>query len=151
MKKIKKSPQALLKKAYNNYDFLNSPSARIIRILAELIEPQTRFQKYNLHNTIVFFGSARILPKTIALKNLKSITARLAKNKKPTQKLIQAGQQAQRDVLMSRYYEDAVQLSEKLTRWFCHCQNTKENFVICSGGGPGIMEAASLGAKQANG
>ena len=72
------------KKAYNNYDFLNSPSARVVRVLAEFIEPQSRFKKHNLHNTVVFFGSARTLPKRTALKKLKNIKQQILKAKNPT-------------------------------------------------------------------
>jgi uncharacterized protein (TIGR00730 family) len=52
---------------------------------------------------------------------------------------------------MSRYYEDAVNLSEKLTRWFLELEKIDKHFKICSGGGPGIMEAANRGALNANG
>ena len=52
---------------------------------------------------------------------------------------------------MSRYYEDAVELSKKLTTWSQKQKKTDDNFMICSGGGPGIMEAANKGAKLAGG
>ncbi|MCP4653706.1 MAG: LOG family protein [Candidatus Omnitrophica bacterium] len=147
MKKNDKWP----KKAYNNYDFLNSPSARVVRVLSELIEPQTRFKKENLHNTVVFFGSARTLSKRTALKKLKNIELEISKSKKPNRKLNAHCQQAKCDLIMSDYYEDASRLSEKLTLWFKQPKTSHKKFVICSGGGPGIMEAASRGAKKAKG
>ncbi|MBU1122751.1 MAG: LOG family protein [Candidatus Omnitrophota bacterium] len=151
MSENKKKSHSWLKKSYNNYSFLNSPAARTIRVLSELIEPESRFRKHNLRNTVVFFGSARTLPRQTALKNLKTIELNLTKTKKHSKELALKYEQAKRDVIMSRYYEDAVKLSEKLTRWFKDIKNAHKNFVICSGGGPGIMEAANRGAKNAKG
>ena len=62
-------------KAYKNIDFLTSSEARPIRILAEFSEPHYRFLKYDIHSTIVFFGSARIKPKAQAKKELKALAA----------------------------------------------------------------------------
>lgn len=138
-------------KAYNNYSFLNSPSARILRVLAELIEPQSRFKKYNINNTVVFFGSARTLPRPAAIKNLKEIETKISKAKVKSAKLMAQCQHAKHNELMSRYYEDAVKLSQQLTYWFKEKRNAHKNFVICSGGGPGIMEAANRGARNAGG
>jgi hypothetical protein len=153
MKKPTRSrhPDIKITKAYNNYDFLNSPSARTIRVLAEFIEPQARFRKYNVKNTVVFFGSARAFSRQSALKNLNQIKAALPRHRQPKKKLLRQYEQAKRDLVMSRYYEDAARLSEELTRWFKEPKNAHKNFVICSGGGPGIMEAANLGAKKAKG
>lgn len=149
--KKKKDYRQWLKKAYNNYDFLNSPDARNIRVLAELTEPHSRFRKYNVRNTVVFFGSARTLPRETALKRLKEITTLLTQTKNASRKLKLDYEYAKRDLLLSRYYEDAVKLSEKLTLWFKELKNAPKNFVICSGGGPGIMEAANRGAKNVKG
>ena len=150
-KNIKKSPRHLsIAKAYNNYEFLNSPHARPIRVLAELLEPQFRFRKYNLRNTVVFFGSARTLSKQKASAALKEIEAQLAR-KNPDKNLTQRYEQAKHNLIMSRYYEDAAKLAERLTRWFKQLGDDCGSFAICSGGGPGIMEAAGLGAKRANG
>lgn len=118
--------QVKLVKAYNNTEFLNSPQARLIRILSEMLEPEARFRKYNIRDTVVFFGSAKILPG----------------KRQP-----RAGSAA----MMSKYYESAAELSEKLTRYFLTLQKKGKNFMVCSGGGPGIMAAASYGAKKAGG
>jgi uncharacterized protein (TIGR00730 family) len=149
--KHKKTPQPWLKKAYDNPDFLHSPAARTIRVLAEFLEPNNRFKKHNVKNTVVFFGSSRTLPKKTALRKLKEIKTKISTTKKPSQKLLHSYEQAKRNATMSRYYEDAVKLSEKLTCWFKGLKDTRKNFMTCSGGGPGIMEAANRGAKNAKG
>ena len=134
MKKNKKP-----EKAYRNIDFLNSPDARTIRFLAEYNEPRSRFIKYGVDNIIVFFGSARVAE----LNNHEKI---------PTNKIdnssIQTDNYSQR---MSQYYKDATKLSKKLTEWSFINNSKKQRFYICSGGGPGIMEAANKGAALAGG
>jgi len=140
-----------LVKAYNNTEFLNSPPARLIRILSEMIEPATRFGKYNIRDTVVFFGSAKIMPRGAAAANLKKIEARMKQTARPSAELKAEHEQAERNLLMSDYYEDAARLSEKLTRYFMTLKSRGKNFMVCSGGGPGIMGAANYGAKKAGG
>jgi hypothetical protein len=141
-----------LVKAYNNYEFLNSPPARVIRVLAEMVEPLDRFRRHNVWNTVVFFGSARALPMAEARKRLKNIEAAIKNTRKPSLRLKKELELAKRGLGMARYYEDALKLSEKLTRWFKEVEESRnKRFVICTGGGPGIMEAANRGAKKAGG
>lgn len=135
---LKKAP-----KAYSDEKFLKSPAARSIRIISEYLEPQDRFRKQEVKDTIVFYGSARLLPKAEANKRLMAIEN--AKN--PSQKRVK---RALVDLDMSRYYEDTVKLSERLTKWSIK-QEPGYRYVICSGGGPGIMEASNRGAKKAGG
>jgi len=132
-------------KAYNNLEFLNSNNARTIRILSEYYEPKARFEKYNIIDTIVFFGSARIISRREALKHLNDAK----KGKSPAAK--KNFEKAVQLVEMSQYYEDAVELAKKLTTWTMSLSEDKKRFMICSGGGPGIMEAANKGAKLAGG
>lgn len=134
-------------KSYRNEDFLASPSARNIRILCEMTEPAQRLRVHRVFNTVVFFGSARILPN----KTAKDLLRSLQNKNKNTEKLSESIRDAERQVKLSKYYEDARKLSYKLTQWFTETHHLKENFYICSGGGPGIMEAANKGAKQAKG
>jgi uncharacterized protein (TIGR00730 family) len=101
-------------KAYREPAFINSRDARPLRILAEYLEPKSRFEHYGVEDTIVFFGSARLKPD-------------------------------------SPWYEAARALAFRLTRWSKALDSEKQRFVVCTGGGPGIMEAANRGASEAGG
>lgn len=151
MKLKKKKKHAWPVKAYKNEEFLNSPSARLIRIMSEMVEPATRFRKQGVKDTIVFFGSARTLSKRAALENLKKLETKINRYKSQPSDLKRQYEKAKRILAMSRYYEDAVNLAEKLTRYFKTLERKGRNVMICSGGGPGIMEAANRGAKKAGG
>ncbi|MCP4631382.1 MAG: LOG family protein [candidate division Zixibacteria bacterium] len=150
-KKKKQSQTDWLVKSYENPDFLHSPPARILRVLSEMIEPAHRFHKHKMWNTVVFFGSARTLSGRTARKNLKEIESRVKRSKQVSSKLKSEFKKAKRDVIMSQYYDDAVKLAEKLTLWFKEIESEYRRFTICTGGGPGIMEAANRGAKKAKG
>ena len=139
-----------VKKAYRNVEFLNSPDARVIRLIAEFLEPARRFRRQNVRDTIVFFGSARIVSRRQSLQKLKELERRLKRSKRPGAKLRGAAEAARTQVAMSKYYEDAARLSRLLTKWSMKLYQ-QNRFVVCSGGGPGIMEAANKGAKLAGG
>lgn len=137
-------------KAYKNLDFLKSEKARFIRILCELFEPEERFKEAGVENTIVLFGSARTKPLKEAEAQLRSINALIAESVKPSEALIKQRKQAEIDLKSSSYYEAARELSKKLTEWSLQLPE-KDRLFMCSGGGPGIMEAANRGAHEANG
>jgi len=144
-----KLPKA--KKAYKNLDFLNSSDARLIRIQAEFLEPMKRFRDQKIEDTIVFFGSARTKNIGEAKKDLEAVQNRLAKSKaKADPDLQEELEFAKNQVFVSRYYEDAVELAKRLTAW-SKSLTSNHRFVICSGGGPGMMEAANKGAIEAGG
>ena len=132
-------------KAYKNLDFLNSADARTIRILSEYYEPKARFARNKIVDTIVFFGSARILSRKEALKLVES--AKKEKSGPNKHKF----ERAVKLLEMSKYYEDAVELSRRLTEWSMKLDGNGKRFIICTGGGPGIMEAANKGAHLAGG
>ena len=131
-----------MEKAYKNLDFLSSRDARTIRILSEYLEPQSRFAHYRVSDTVVFFGSARALPPAAAERSLREAE----------EGTDAAGlEAAQAAVELSRYYQDARTLARLLTEWSKGLQLPSRRFIVCSGGGPGIMEAANRGASEAAG
>ncbi len=136
--------------AYNNLEFLNSPEARLIRVMCEFLEPMRRFRKMAVRDTIVFFGSARTLTPEVARKNYKELQMKIRRQKNPPRTLLQKLEHTKIQLDTSKYFEDAVQLAYLLTKWSKTLSDGKR-FLICSGGGPGIMEAANLGAKKAGG
>ena len=127
-------------KAYRNPGFLNSKDARALRILSEYLEPKSRFERHNVDDTIVFMGSARILSREQAEEAL-----RKAENGGGD------AEGARTALRMSAYYEAARELAFRLTQWSKELDSKERRFVVCTGGGPGIMEAANRGAAEARG
>jgi uncharacterized protein (TIGR00730 family) len=136
--------------AYENKDFLASPDGRILRILSEYAEPLARFRKQQIQDTVVFFGSARFY-------NLSQAEHDLAILEKPGSAALAPPEEqaklkrAHAAVDMAHYYEEARRLAYLLTQWSLQIPAKRNRFVVTTGGGPGIMEAANLGAREAGG
>lgn len=137
-------------KSYKNMAFINSPQARTLRILSEYLEPQQRFRDQGVRDTVVFFGSARILPPDKARHRLKDVRRKFEQAKRKTVSLKRELELAENGMAMARYYEEAQELARLLTVWSEGLADGRR-FVVCSGGGPGIMEAANRGAALAGG
>lgn len=150
--------------AYENATFLNGADGRLIRIVAEYMEPLARFRREQIQDTVVFFGSARFRGKEEAHHALELLDNTGAVRPAPSEEQpasipqIVEGKatELQRKraiaaVEMARYYEDARRLAQLLTKWSMTIPSRKHRFVVTSGGGPGIMEAANRGAYEAGG
>src|SRR5450432_1552613 len=133
--------------AYENETFLNSPDGRILRVLSEYSEPLARFRREQIQDTVVFFGSARTHSRFDAEKRLADLTEN--RPDLPAHENEKNKKQALAAVDMSRYYEDARRLAFLLSEWSVKIPARRRRFVVTTGGGPGIMEAANLGAKEA--
>jgi uncharacterized protein (TIGR00730 family) len=134
--------------AYEDDEFLQSQDARPIRILAEYLDPLRRFRAHNIQDTVVFFGSARVSSRMLAQRNL---TRLLNRTGHPQADYKAALKRRKKALEWSRYYEDARALARQLTTWSLALDAERHRFVVCSGGGPGIMAAANRGAMEAGG
>jgi hypothetical protein len=103
--------------AYQDENFLREEDGRPVRILAEYLQPLHNFQRFGVHDTIVFFGSARTT----------------------------------HDGPLGRYYREARELAHLITTWSKGLASHTHRYMVCTGGGGGIMEAANRGASEAGG
>jgi uncharacterized protein (TIGR00730 family) len=133
--------------AYSNQTFLNSPDGRLLRILSEYMEPLARFRREQIQDTVVFFGSARFQGSAAAKTNLTTVEKNEAKTAADQQE--KDLKRALAGVDMARYYEDARRMAYLLSKWSIQIPARRHRFVVTTGGGPGIMEAANLGAHEA--
>src|SRR5947199_218215 len=143
-KKLKSAPLP-----YEDDQFLKSPDGRILRVLAEYIEPLARFRREQIQDTVVFFGSARLASRQNASSRLSALEGNGDRVAAAEQALDMKSALAAVD--MARYYEDARRLAYMLTEWSIQIPAKRRRFVVTTGGGPGIMEAANLGANEAGG
>jgi len=160
----RKDPEPLEKAplAYENPEFLNSPDGRVFRMLAEYQEPMTRFRKERIQDTVVFFGSARFRALDEASREMELLDNTGSQKPAPEEEQPARGpvegetsalrlRRAEAAVEMAHYYEDARRLASLLTQWAKDLKSRRNRFVVTSGGGPGIMEAANRGAWEAGG
>jgi uncharacterized protein (TIGR00730 family) len=144
---MKGAPKAILD--YLDPNFMKSTPARPLRILAEYIDPLTRLQHEGIADTIVMFGSSRILPRARAQARLERTRRAVGRRRdSAARRRLRAARDAYE---MSHFYEDARRLAARITAWSLTLGERPRRFVICSGGGPGIMEAANRGAAEAGG
>jgi len=134
--------------AYHDLNFLESTDARPIRILAEYLEPLQRFRMHNIQDTVVFFGSARTLSRELAQEARDKLNTDDARKAADYDAAVKRSEKA---LEWSKYYEEARELAYMLTKWSLALEEPRRRFVVCSGGGPGIMEAANRGAHEAGG
>jgi uncharacterized protein (TIGR00730 family) len=160
----RKPPPPLLRAelAYENDAFLSGPDGRLLRIIAEYSEPLARFRRERIQDTVVFFGSARFRPLDDASRDLELLENTgsqipAPEAEQPARAPLEEEtselrcRRAEAAVEMARYYEDARRLSFLLTQWAKDLKSRRNRFVVTSGGGPGIMEAANRGAWEAGG
>jgi hypothetical protein len=150
--------------SYEDQAFINSPDGRLLRIIAEYIKPLAHFRRERIQDTVVFFGSARFRELEEASRSLElldtpgSAKSAAVEEQPASPEQLTSGDASQLSrahaeaaVEMARYYEDARKLAYLLTEWSRTLPYKRHRFVVTSGGGPGIMEAANRGAREAGG
>src|SRR6202158_3445993 len=134
LKELKSAPLA-----YENPLFLNSPDGRVLRIMSEYVEPLARFRREQIQDTVVFFVSARFPSLEDANQAMEQANSAGAEDL----------QRLRAGVSSARYYEDARRMAFLLSEWAATIPARRRRFVVTTGGGPGIMEAANRGAREA--
>src|SRR5699024_5780480 len=106
----------IMSKSYKNPEFMTGDEARPLRLLAEYIEPRSRLAAYGVQRALIFWGSARLRPMSAS----------------PVHVSVD-------------YCEQARELAARMAQWTMDSHADDEHYYICTGGGPGIMEAANRG------
>lgn len=131
-------------KAYEDIELLKQDVMRPVRMELEVLKPELYFQHFNIENTIVCFGSARISEEKNAKKQVKEAEAALAKNPSDPQ-LQEKLNTAKGLASLSKYYEEARRFAQLVV------EKSNKKLAVVTGGGPGMMEAANRGAFEKGG
>ncbi|MFC2130719.1 TIGR00730 family Rossman fold protein [Bacteroidota bacterium] len=155
MAKRKLSTLKKADKAYDNRKFLHSTDGRVIRMLGEYLHPQQQFRLKKVMKTIIFFGSARIQSNNYYKNQIQVLNESFDKLKitatdDEKEKILSEIKLLKRRQQFSKYYKDARKFSKLISEW-SQTLPKKQRYHICTGGGPGIMEAANRGAIDAGG
>ncbi len=142
------TPQTLspsYKLSYQDEQFILRDDLRPVRLQLELLKPELIQQEHGIESTVVMFGSARTLDFETASKELEKVEVELKENPDDST-LLQKQIIARRAVKNSTYYEEARKLAKMISSY---CQKSENKaYVITTGGGKGIMEAANRGAHE---
>jgi uncharacterized protein (TIGR00730 family) len=143
LRKIRESKAYL--KAYQDFDFLGRKDLRAVRLQLELLKPELVLRDHKIRSTIVVFGSARILSPEEAKRRLRSAQEALAERPRDVE-LKRLVVEAEKKLDATRWYDEARRFAAILSKAQQAGQDLE--YVITTGGGPGIMEAANRGAWE---